>query len=98
MCEQKAYPERKKLRIQKYLDMCGRGLNPKKMVGVQNICQKWKEGDEISENVNFEATDIWVRDFTVILMLKNFSLTEVYMENSCCMTNFASSTQFFYNF
>ena len=34
------------------------GLNPKKMVVVQNRCQKWKECDEISENVNFEASDI----------------------------------------
>ena len=58
MCEQKAYPQRKKLQIQKYLDMCGWGLNPKKMVVVQNRCQKWKERDEISENVNFEASDI----------------------------------------
>ena len=46
------------------------------MVLVQNICQKWKEHDEISKNVNFEATDIWLRDFTVILMLKK--LIEIY--------------------
>ena len=52
MCEQKAYLERKKLQIQKYLNMCGRGLNPKKIVVVQNRCQKWEERDEISENVN----------------------------------------------
>ena len=38
-----------------------------KMVVVQN--GKWKEHDEISKNVNFEATDIQVSDFTVILML-----------------------------
>ena len=55
MCEQKAYPQRKNCRFK---NMCGRGLNPKKMVVVQNRCQKWKEHDEISENVNFEASDI----------------------------------------
>ena len=31
-------------------------------------------------------------------MLKKLSLREIYMENSCWMANFASSTQFFYNF
>ena len=32
----------------------------KKMVVVQNRCQKWKEHDAISKNVNFEATDVLV--------------------------------------
>ena len=50
------------------------------MVVVQKRCQEWKELDEISKNVNFEATGIYARDFTEILMLKNF--TEMYMENS----------------
>ena len=31
---------------------------------------KWKERDEFIKNVNFEATDIYVRDFTRILILK----------------------------
>ena len=38
--------------------MCGRGLNPKKMVVVQKRCQT---PEIISENVNFEATDIKAR-------------------------------------
>ena len=33
-------------------------INHKKMVMVQSRCQKWKEPDQISKNVNFEATDI----------------------------------------
>ena len=45
-------------------------VNHKKIFVVQNRCQKWKERDEISKDVNFEATDIYVRDFTAILMLK----------------------------
>ena len=58
------------------------------MVVVQNRCQKWKESDEISKNVNFEATDIYVRDFTVILMLKNLQRIIIYMENSCWIARF----------
>ena len=34
------------------------------MVVVQNRCRKWKEHDEISKKVNFEATDIKMRDFS----------------------------------
>ena len=33
----------------------------------------WKELDEISRNVNFEAIDIEVRDFAVILLLKKLT-------------------------
>ena len=46
-----------------------------------------KERDEIRKNDNFEATDIYVRNFTVILMLKNVS--DIYMENSRWMASFA---------
>ena len=45
----------------------------KKTVMVQNRYQKWKERVEFSKNVNFETTDIYVRDFTVIFMLKKFT-------------------------
>ena len=57
------------------------------MVVVQKRCQEWKELDEISKNVNFEATGIYARDFTEILMLKNF--TEMYMENSLANVSLA---------
>ena len=42
-----------------------------------------EKSDEISKHVNFESTDIYVRDFTVILMFKG--ITEMYMDNSCWM-------------
>ena len=48
-------------------------VNKKKMVVVRNKCHKRKERDEISKNVNFEATDIYGRDFTVILTLTKFT-------------------------
>ena len=41
------------------------------MVVVQNRCQKWKEHDEISKNVNFEATDGKLRDLERFESLKN---------------------------
>jgi len=40
------------------------------MVIVRNKNQKWKEHDEISKIFNFEVTDVKVRHFTVILMVK----------------------------
>jgi len=43
------------------------------MVIVRNRYQKWKELDEISKIFNFEATDVKVRHFTVILMFKKLS-------------------------
>ena len=46
-----------------------------------------KERDEIRKNDNFKATDIYLRNFTVILMLKIVS--DIYMENSRWMASFA---------
>ena len=43
--------------------------------------------DEISMTAYFKATDILVRDFTVILLPKHF--IEIYMENSCWMESLA---------
>ena len=62
------------------------------MVVVQTRPRKWKERDEISKNVDFGATDIWVRDFTVILMLKK--VTEIYEENRLCHPAHTSFTFF----
>jgi len=66
-------------------------VNHKKMVIVRNRNQKWKEHDEISKIFNFEVTDVKVRHFTVILLVKK-------LPNFIGKEALPSSTQILYNF
>ena len=45
-------------------------VNHKKMEIVRNRYQKWKEHNEISKIFTFEVTDVKVRHFTFMFMLK----------------------------
>ena len=65
---------------------------------VRNRHQKWKEHDEISKIFNFEITDVKVRHFTVILMVKK--LPRLYRERieAAGWQALPSSTQILYNF
>ena len=54
-------------------------VNHKKMVVVQNRCQKWKERDEIRKIVNLKANDIHAREtfaklFSIYISVKFLSI------------------------